>query len=95
MARWGPYQGSALDPPLVGDLLNKESDMDDSEIDDEPIEENVPTNIEGLQGLEIIHRVLETHENFDEKLFSALAKIKQIFTSKQKQTDIANFFNKI
>jgi hypothetical protein len=30
-----------------------------------------------------------------EKLFSALAKIEQNFTSNQKQTDIASFFNKI
>jgi thiamine pyrophosphokinase len=34
-------------------------------------------------------------ENVDEKLFSALAKIEQIFTSKQKQTDIASFLKKI
>jgi len=86
---------SKSDDDIVGDLLNKESDTDDSEIDDEPIEENVPTKIEGLQGLETVRRVLETHENVDEKLFSALAKIEQIFTSKQKQTDIASFFNKI
>jgi hypothetical protein len=73
------------DDDIVGDLLSKESDTDDSEIEDEPIEENVPTKIEGLQALETVRRVLETHENVDEKLFSALAKIKQIFTSKQKQ----------
>jgi hypothetical protein len=76
---------SKSDDDIVGDLLSKESDTDDSEIEDEPIEENVPTKIEGLQGLETVRRVLETHENVDEKLFSALAKIKQIFTSKQKQ----------
>jgi hypothetical protein len=86
---------SKSDDDIVGDLLNKESDMDDSEKDDEPIKENVPTKIEGLQGLETVRRVLETHENVDEKLFSALAKIEQIFTSKQKQTDIAIFFKKI
>ena len=86
---------SKSDADIVGDLLNKESDMDDSEKDDEPIKENVPTKIEGLQGLETVRRVLETHENVDEKLFSALAKIEQIFTSKQKQTDIASFFKKI
>jgi hypothetical protein len=76
---------SKSDDDIVGDLLSKESDTDDSEIEDEPIEENVPTTIEGLQGLETVRRVLETHENVDEKLFSALAKIVQIFTSKQKQ----------
>ena len=76
---------SKSDEDIVGDLLNKESDTDDSEIVDELIEENVPTKIVGLQGLEIVRRVLETHENVDEKLFSALAKIEQIFTSKQKQ----------
>ena len=76
---------SKSDDDIVGDLLSKESDTDDSEIEDEPIEENVPTKIEGLQGLETVRRVLETHENVDEKLFSALAKIEQIFTSKQKQ----------
>jgi hypothetical protein len=76
---------SKSDDDIVGDLLSKESDTDDSEIEDEPIDENVPTTIEGLQGLETIRRVLETHENVDEKLFSALAKIEQIFTSKQKQ----------
>jgi hypothetical protein len=76
---------SKSDDDIVGDLLSKESDTDDSEIEEEPIEENVPTKIEGLQGLETVRRVLETHENVDEKLFSALAKIKQIFTSKQKQ----------
>ena len=86
---------SKSDDDIVGDLLSKESDTDDSEIEDEPIEENVPTTIEGLQGLETVRRVLETHENVDEKLFSALAKIEQIFTSKQKQTYIASFFNKI
>ena len=86
---------SKSDDDIVGDLLIKESDTDDSEIDDEPIEENVPTKIVGLQGLETVHRVLETHENVDEKLFSALAKIEQIFTSKQKQTDIASFLKKI
>ena len=86
---------SKSDDGIVGDLLNKESDMDDSEKDVEPIKENVPTKIEGLQGLETVRRVLETHENVDEKLFSALAKIEQIFTSKQKQTDIASFFKKI
>ena len=84
---------SKSDDDIVGDLLNK--DTDNSEIDDEPITENVPTKIEGLQGLETVRRVLETHENVDDKLFSALAKIEQIFTSKQKQTDIASFFNKI
>ena len=76
---------SKSDDDIVGDLLSKESDTDDSEIEDEPIEENVPTKIEGLQGLETVRRVLETHENVDEKLFSALAKIEQIFISKQKQ----------
>ena len=76
---------SKSDDDIVGDLLSKESDTDDSEIEDEPIEENVPTKIEGLQGLETVRCVLETNENVDEKLFSALAKIKQIFTSKQKQ----------
>jgi hypothetical protein len=76
---------SKSDDDIVGDLLSKESDTDDSEIEDKPIEENVPTKIEGLQGLETVRCVLETHENVDEKLFSALAKIKQIFTSKQKQ----------
>ena len=76
---------SKSDDDIVGDLLSKESDTDDSEIEDKPIDENVPTTIEGLQGLETIRRVLETHENVDEKLFSALAKIEQIFTSKQKQ----------
>ena len=76
---------SKSDDDIVGDLLSKESDTDDSEIEDEPIEKNVPTKIEGLQGLETVRRVLETHENVDEKLFSALAKIEQIFTSKQKQ----------
>ena len=86
---------SKSDDDIVGDLLNKESDTDDSEIDDEPIEENVPTKIVGLQGLETVRRVLETYENVNEKLFSALAKIEQIFISKQKQTDIASFFNKI
>jgi hypothetical protein len=44
----------------------------DSEIEDEPIEENVPTKIEGLQGLETVRRVLETHENVDEKLLAIL-----------------------
>ena len=76
---------SKSDDDIVGDLLSKESDTDDSEIEDEPIEENVPTTIEGLQGLETDRRVLETHENVDEKLFSALAKIEPIFTSKHKQ----------
>ena len=61
---------SKSDEDIVGDLLNKESDTDDSEIDDEPIEQNVPTNIEGLQGLETVRRVLETHENVDENMFS-------------------------
>jgi hypothetical protein len=84
---------SKSDDDIVGDLLNKESDTDDSEIVDELIEENVPTKI--VQGLETVRRVLETHENVDEKLISALAKIEQIFTCKQKQTDIASFFNKI
>jgi hypothetical protein len=63
---------SKSDDDIVGDLLSKESDTDDSEIEDEPIEENVPTTIEGLQGLETVRRVLETHENVDEKLFSAV-----------------------
>ena len=40
---------SKSDDDIVGDLLSKESDTDDSEIEDEPIEENVPTKIEGLQ----------------------------------------------
>jgi hypothetical protein len=83
------------DDDIIGDLLNKESDTDFLEIDDEPMEENVPTKFEGLQGLETVRCVLENHENTDKKLFSALAKIEQIFTSKQKQTDIASFFNKI
>ena len=61
---------SKSDEDIVGDLLNKESDTDDSEIDDEPIEQNVPTKIEGLQGLETVRRVLETHENVDENMFS-------------------------
>jgi hypothetical protein len=86
---------SKSDDDIVGDLLSKESDTDDSEIEDLKIEENVPAKIEGLQGLETVRRVFETYENVDEKLFSALAKIEQIFTSKQKQTDIASFFNKI
>ena len=40
---------SKSDDDIVGDLLSKESDTDDSEIEDEPIEEIVPTKIEGLQ----------------------------------------------
>ena len=48
---------SKSDDDIVGDLLSKESDTDDSEIEDEPIEENVPTKIEGLQGLETVRRV--------------------------------------
>ena len=61
---------SKSDDDIVGDFLSKESDTDDSEIEDKPIEEKVPTKIEGLQGLETVRRVLETHENVDEKLFS-------------------------
>ena len=34
---------SKSDDDIVGDLLNKESDTDDTEIDDEPIKDNVPT----------------------------------------------------
>ena len=48
---------SKSDDDIVGDLLSNESDTDDSEIEDEPIEENVPTKIEGLQGLETVRRV--------------------------------------
>jgi hypothetical protein len=33
---------SKPDDDIVGDLLSKEYDTDDSEIEDEPIEENVP-----------------------------------------------------
>ena len=73
---------SKSEDDIVGDLLNKESDTDDSEIDDEPIEENVPTKFEGLQGLETVRRVLETNENDNEKLFSTLAKIEQTQTNR-------------
>jgi hypothetical protein len=54
------------DDDIIGDLLNKESDTDILEIDDEPMEENVPTKFEGLQGLETVRCVLENHENADE-----------------------------
>jgi hypothetical protein len=40
---------SKSDDDIVGDLLSKESDTDDSEIEDKPVEEKVPTKIEGLQ----------------------------------------------
>jgi hypothetical protein len=52
---------SKSDDDIVGDLLSKESDTDDSEIEDEPIEENVPTKIEGLQGLETVRIMYTTH----------------------------------
>jgi hypothetical protein len=76
------------DDDIVNSLLNKDTDGENSESDD------VPTNADGLLALDTVRRTLETYDNVDEFFLKYLTKIENIFTKKQKQSTIQDFFVK-
>ena len=58
------------DDDIVNSLLNKDMDGENSESDDDPVLNNVPTNADGLLALETVRRTLETYDNVDEIFFN-------------------------
>jgi hypothetical protein len=82
------------DDDIVNSLLNKDTDGENSESDDDPVLNDVPTNADGLLALETVRHTLETYDNVDEFLFKYLTKIENIFTKNQKQSTIQDFFAK-
>ena len=82
------------DDDIVNSLLNKDTDGENSESDDDPVLNDVPTNADGLLALDTVRRTLETYDNVDEFFFKYLTKIENIFTKKQKQSTIQDFFAK-
>jgi hypothetical protein len=48
----------------------------------------------GLLALDTVRHTLETYDNVDEFFFKYLTKIENIFTKKQKQSTIQDFFAK-
>ena len=83
------------DDDIVNSLLNKDTDGENSESDDDPVLNDVPTNADGLLALDTVCRTLETYDNVDEFFFKYLkTKIENIFIKKQKQSTIQDFFAK-
>jgi hypothetical protein len=54
------------DDNIVNSLLNKDTDGENSESDDDPVLNDVPTNADGLLALDTVRRTLETYDNVDE-----------------------------
>jgi hypothetical protein len=54
------------DDDIVNSLLNKDTDGENSESDDDPVLNDVPTNADGLLALDTVRRTLETYDNVDE-----------------------------
>ena len=73
------------DDDIVNSLLNKDTDGENSESDDDPVLNDVPTNADGLLALETVRHTL---------VFKYLTKIENIFTKNQKQSTIQDFFAK-
>ena len=62
------------DDDIVNSLLNKDTDGENSESDDDPVLNEVPTNADGLLALDTVRRTLETYDNVDEFFFKYLTK---------------------
>ena len=50
------------DDNIVNSLLNKDTDGENSESDDDPVLNDVPTNADGLLALDTVRRTLETYD---------------------------------
>jgi hypothetical protein len=48
------------DDDIVNSLLNKDTNGENSESDDDPVLNDVPTNADGLLALDTVHHTLET-----------------------------------
>ena len=59
---------------IVNSLLNKDTDGENSESDDDPVLNDIPTNADGLLALDTVPRTLETYDNVDEFFFKYLTK---------------------
>ena len=59
---------------IVNSLLNKDTDGENSESDDDPVLNDIPTNADGLLALDTVRRTLETYDNVDEFFFKYLTK---------------------
>ena len=79
---------------IVNSLLNKDTNGENSESDDDPVLNDVPTNADGLLSLDTVRHTLETYDNVDDFFFKYLTNIENIFTKKQKQSTIQDFFAK-
>ena len=62
--------------------------------DDDPVLNDILTNADGLLALDTVRCTLETYGNVDEFFFKYLTEIENIFTKKQKQSTIEDFFVK-
>jgi hypothetical protein len=80
------------DDDIVNSLLNKDTNGENSESDDDPVLNDVPTNADGLLALDTVHYTLETYDNVDDFFFKYLTNIVNIFT--KKQSTIQDFFAK-
>ena len=80
------------DDDIVNSLLNKDTNGENSESDDDPVLNDVPTNADGLLALDTVHHTLETYDNVDDFFFKYLTNIENIFT--KKQSTIQDFFAK-
>ena len=77
------------DDDIVNSLLNKDTDGENSESDDDPVLNDVPTNADGLLALDTVCRTLETYDNVDEIFFKYLkTKIENIFTKKHQHLSV-------
>ena len=72
----------------------KDTDGENSESDDNPVLNDVLTNADGLLALDTVCCTLETYDNVDEFFFKYLTRIENIFTKKQKESTIQDFFAK-
>ena len=50
------------DDNIVNSLFNKDTDGENSESDDDPVLNDVPTNADGLLALDTVRRTLETYD---------------------------------
>jgi hypothetical protein len=72
------------DDNIVNSLLNKDTDGENSESDDDPVLNDVPTNADGLLALDTVRRTLETYDNVDDFFFKYLTKDRKYIYQKTK-----------
>jgi hypothetical protein len=72
------------DDNIVNSLLNKDTDGENSESDDDPVLNDVPTNADGLLALDTVRRTLETYDNVDEFFFLIFDKDRKYIYQKTK-----------